>query len=168
MYQNKNFLFFTITALVCSLLIYLIWRNLAELLSYRVMTIASGSMEPALGKGSLVLVKSSAEPIEYQADQLVSFVTPRTKQLVTHRVLNSTQLHDQQLISTKGDANPYPDPWILTEVDVVGRVTASIPWLGYLVMAIKTPIGLLLGVVMPATVLVISQVRQLALDLRGA
>ena len=167
MYQFKHHLFFFVTALILSLLVFLIWRNLATFLSYRVLTIASGSMEPALSKGSLVLVKTSAQVALYQPGQLVSFVTPRTRQLITHRVLNSTQLQNQQLISTKGDANPYPDPWILTEADVMGSVTASIPWLGYLVIAIKTPIGLALGVVMPATALVVFQVKQLALDLRG-
>ena len=57
---------------------------------------------------------------------------------MAHRVV---EISDDEII-TKGDANNTADEPISRE-QVVGRVAFSIPLVGYLVTAIKTPIGTL-------------------------
>jgi signal peptidase len=49
------------------------------------------------------------------------------REIIAHRVVNAAL----EGFVTKGDAMDRPDPWIVKREDVVGRVVACVPYLGY-------------------------------------
>ena len=97
--------------------------------------VLSGSMEPALSVGDLLIF---AEAKEYAPGDVVVYQSGRTP--VVHRIIDI----QDQTVTTRGDANNAADrPFDLGLVK--GRVLAAIPLVGYLFMALKTPVGTLLA-----------------------
>ena len=93
--------------------------------------VLSGSMEPKLSTGDLLLV---VEKDEYFEDEIIVFQEGRMA--ITHRIVTI----EGDEITTCGDANNTPDDPI-TKEQIKGKVVLAIPLVGYLVNAIKTPIG---------------------------
>ncbi|MEN8253352.1 MAG: signal peptidase I [Patescibacteria group bacterium] len=120
--------------------------------------VLSGSMEPGIKTGSLILVKETDK--EPEIDDIYTFITPRTKKIVTHRILNKRPAEDGEtlLFSTKGDNNDGGDPWVLRKEDFVGKFAYSIPYVGYLVNAAKTPKGFFVLAVIPGLVIIVDEV----------
>lgn len=112
------------------------------------LTVKSGSMEPILSIGDVILI----EPVSRQdlkVGDVVVFYRPGTDQLIVHRIVRKTELG----VYTKGDANPGIDPWSpIPYENVVGRWTGfKIPsWtgIGYLSLFLSgelyPPYGMLL------------------------
>ena len=95
--------------------------------------VLSGSMEPELSVGDLILVRESDV---YAVDDVVVF--QEGSSLVVHRI---TDIADGR-VTTKGDANNAADEPIELSA-VKGRVVLSVPYVGTLVELIKTPVGTL-------------------------
>jgi signal peptidase I len=90
---------------------------------YRVLSVAGGSMEPAIDRGdAIVLVRP---PDRLEVGDVVTLQANDT--LVTHRVV---AVAPDGSFKTKGDANDSVDDWTGVKVRVVGRVFLTIPWLG--------------------------------------
>lgn len=117
-------------------------------------TVVSGSMEPAIQKGALV-VASPVSPSDIRAGDVLMFRAPDgSGRVITHRVATIAD-HDGALaIQTRGDANNENDPWIVAPHDVLGRVRADVPHLGTLVDRVRSPIGFLALMVLPALIIV--------------
>ena len=95
--------------------------------------VLSGSMEPELSVGHLLLVIPSEQ---YEVEQVV--VYQDGKSLVVHRIL---RFEDDKVI-TMGDANDAEDdPVPLTAIK--GKVVFAFPLVGHAVNLLKTPIGIL-------------------------
>ena len=95
--------------------------------------VVSGSMEPALSAGDLIIV---AEREDYAVGDVIVFQDGRMA--VTHRI---TAVADDT-VTTKGDANNTEDSPI-HRAQIKGKVVAAVPLAGYVVNAIKTPLGTL-------------------------
>ena len=95
--------------------------------------VLSGSMEPALSTGDLLII---AEQDAYKINDIIVFQDGRIA--VTHRIVDIKEEH----IVTKGDANNTNDAPI-SPAQIKGKVVCAIPLIGYLVNAIKTPVGTL-------------------------
>ena len=106
----------------------------ASLGGYSFFKVITGSMEPELSTGDLLLVVAREE---YKADEVVVFLDGRSA--VVHRIISM----DGDTVITQGDANNQADEPISTEL-ICGKVVLAIPLLGYLVSVIKTPLGTLL------------------------
>ena len=105
---------------------------------YKPAAVYSGSMEPALGVGSLVVTKPVPSKTVRVGD-VITFSDPYVKtRLVTHRIVRV--LHTRQGIAywTKGDANATRDPWTIKLSDQVGRLSFDIPFAGYALVYIHT------------------------------
>jgi signal peptidase I len=89
---------------------------------YHIVSIVSGSMEPAIATGSLVVVTPA--PAVLEPGMVISFIGDG--RLVTHRVV---AVRPDGLPVTRGDANNVDDHF--AKVTVVGRVAFSIPLLGF-------------------------------------
>ena len=115
-------------------------------LGYRAYNILSGSMEPELSIGDLVVVKAiQAEELQ-NGDIVTYYPTDNEGTTVTHRVV-STMLRDGQVvIETKGDAVEQSDPLIYGEA-VIGVVVFHIPLLGAAIAWIQNHLVLSAGAV---------------------
>lgn len=122
-----------------SLLVLLI---VATALGWRIGGVVSGSMDPDLGVGELVVTKQ-LEPNSIKSGDIIAFKSPTDpKTIITHRVIGIVG-HEGDGISfqTKGDANRSPDSFLVPDENVEGRVAFHLPYIGYIVNLIQTLSG---------------------------
>ena len=103
-------------------------------LGFGVSVVLSGSMEPALSVGDLLIV---TEQESYSVNDMVVFQEGRSA--VVHRIVAK----EGDTVTTKGDANNTADEPFSAEL-IRGKVVLVIPVIGYLVSIVKTPIGTVL------------------------
>jgi signal peptidase len=111
----------------------------------QLFAVESGSMQPAIPLGSLVVTSPQAT---YSPSEVITFYSGNT--VATHRIVAT---EDASYI-TKGDANKTNDPRLVTPEMVIGKVLFSVPYLGYGFNIVRTPIGFLSVVVIPALLLI--------------
>ncbi|TXR51248.1 signal peptidase I, partial [Quadrisphaera setariae] len=115
----------------------------AQLSGLRAVPVLSGSMTPYAAQGALVVTEPVA-PQAVQTGDVVAFVPPapfaRGNHPVMHRVAALEQVQGAAVMTTRGDANPQPDPWriALGGADL-GRAVLVVPWAGWAVMAGPAP-----------------------------
>ena len=98
--------------------------------------VLSGSMEPALSVGDLLILQ---EQTNYIPGDVVVYQSGSIA--VVHRLV---ALEGENAI-TRGDANnAFDEP--IPAAAIKGKVIAAIPVLGYLIWAMKTPVGILLTI----------------------
>lgn len=120
---------------------------------WRVDAVLSGSMEPELKIGSLVITRS-VEPEAVAVGDIITFhPTNNGKTLITHRVIGIGQ-SSSLYFETKGDANEDPDPFTVSARNLVGKISFHAPYWGYATEFLKTPIGFLFAVVIPGSILI--------------
>jgi signal peptidase len=100
-------------------------------------TILTGSMEPGLSPGALVVVK----PVEAEKIAIGTVITYQLESgrptMVTHRVVRvGIDGTGQRIFSTQGDANNTPDARPVLPAQVRGEQWYSVPHLGHLNNAI--------------------------------
>jgi signal peptidase len=117
----------------------------------------TGSMEPAITVGSIVVIKP-ADPETLKIGDIICFkIESESGTTVTHRIINITN----QGFITKGDANEDPDQWIVAKESVIGKVIAIIPYIGYLGYFVRTPIGFILLILIPASLIILMEIRNI-------
>jgi signal peptidase I len=123
------------------------------------LTVLSGSMEPAIRTGSVVMVKPAAE---YRAGDVITFgPATRQKPPTTHRIIEVKEGEGGPSFVTQGDANNAPDSREVRPREVIGKVRLSAPYLGYAVTAAQKPYGFLLIIVLPALLIISDEVRKI-------
>jgi signal peptidase len=150
--------------LLILLMIVAILTFFAPRFGWRLDAVMSGSMEPELKVGGLVITR----PVESQNIKIgdtITFYCPLSKKMTSHRVIlvSSSTL---SYFRTKGDANEDPDPFIVPVQNVVGKVCFHIPYLGYFTQFIKTPLGIILTLCIPGCIVVVMEIRNICKALR--
>lgn len=126
------------------------------LLGYESFIVTSGSMGKANPVGS-VAVTRMADMRAIREGDVLSFQTESSSR-ITHRVIEVTEEEGQRVFTTKGDANPLPDPEPLRlSSGRVARVEWSVPLAGYLVRYARTPIGGILLFAIPILGLILDK-----------
>ena len=125
------------------------------------LTVMSGSMEPTIGTGDVVVAQQIL-PIDARVGDIVTFRDPMEHdRLITHRVREIHVLQNKVLFVTKGDANTNTEHWVVPEDGTIGRVAFHVPLLGYFMVWIHSTFGLLLLIVMPTLLLGASELWRL-------
>ena len=137
--------------------VFIIWALLSAggraLVGYRVFTVASASMSPAIPPGTLVITREVPFDTLKPGD-VITFVS-RDGAIYglpnTHRI---AAIKDGALI-TRGDANPLEDTLPVYSGDVLGRVVYSSAALGAVFSFVRRPavVVFLAGAVLMALVL---------------
>lgn len=117
----------------------------------RTNIVLSGSMEPAISTGSVIITRPIA-PESIQIGDIISFSSRSGTFLTTHRVIDIERTPELRFI-TKGDANREKDPAPIPSGQVLGKLFFVIPGLGYLVSYLRNPLGLVLLVGIPAIII---------------
>jgi len=125
---------------------------------YYSSVIMSGSMEPVVPVGSVVVV-GRVDPDDVKVSNIIVFQRSNSKTL--HRVMEKIVENDSYYFKTKGDANEDPDPWIVQPEQVQGSLLLTIPYYGYLLYFAGTPIGFILMVIIPAILLITNEIRKI-------
>ena len=130
-------------------------------LGERPYTVLSGSMEPSIGTGDVVIVKRIS-PLEARAGDVVTFADPEgTGRLITHRVRSSQVRAGDVSFVTKGDANNAVERWRVPAEGVISRVQYRVPEVGRLAVLTRTRTGLLLLVLVPTLLLGVHELARI-------
>lgn len=116
-------------AAVAAILALLVAVVALDLSGHRLFVVAGASMEPAIARGSLAVVRP-APPSALAVGDVVTF--QHRGRTVTHRVAAIDELGDARVFTTKGDANDAADPDPVSFDDQVGLLVAQVPLAGYL------------------------------------
>ena len=127
--------------------------------NYKLYVVQSGSMQPVIKMGSVVFVK----PVEnYQKDDIITFADSKNpKNPITHRIVEIKKEGETTSFVTKGDSNNASDTKEVAIGDVIGKVLFSLPFIGYGVAATRQPIGFMLLIILPATLIIYDEIRKI-------
>lgn len=117
-----------------------------------VKIVKSGSMEPAIPTGSLVVVKPA--PIYTKGDIVTFGEDTKTKIPTTHRIITANA--DGTFV-TKGDANEEQDPNPIARREIIGKVIFSVPGAGYVLDFARTKLGFALLIGIPAGLVILEE-----------
>ena len=124
-----------------------------------VFQIVSGSMEPQIPVGSLI-VSQQSKMEEIQVGDVVVFRSAEPwmyRRVVLHRVVDISQINGETVLITQGDANPVADPRYVTRENLIGKMiccaTEKHPIAG-LYRLLTHKVGFCFLVIVPGVVLV--------------
>jgi signal peptidase len=127
--------------------------TLPYLVGVKALTVLSGSMEPTIHVGDVVLVRPIS-PTAARVGDVVTFRDPVERdKLITHRVRRISISGQSVSFVTKGDANTGVEEWQVPRTGTVGLVLTRVPKLGFALFYARGPLGRLLLVVFPALLL---------------
>lgn len=118
--------FLAIAACICLFFsVQVLSKGYVTIGGYSMFRVVTGSMEPTISTGSLLLCKDTKiEDIEI--DDVVCYRTKISEiygSIVTHRVVNKLKDDSGNIyLETRGDANATSDPYYVDSWDLVGKV----------------------------------------------
>lgn len=124
----------------------------------RPLTVLSGSMEPALMTGDVIVVREAA-PLSVAPGDVVTYREQGGRRLITHRVRRMRLEGDSVHFVTRGDANKPVERWRVPRDKPVRRVLYRIPLIGYGLNLFRTRAGLALLVGVPLLLLAVVELR---------
>lgn len=123
---------------------------------YLPQIVLTDSMYPVIQSGDLIICHT-AEPEEIQVGDVISFFDPAGNgtTIVTHRVVEVTQVDGQIAWRTKGDNNNTEDLLYVLEHELVAVYQdIRIPGFGNVALFMQTTPGLVVCVILPTLLLV--------------
>ncbi len=146
-------------ALVVLLIVSAVLTYLAPHFGWRVDAVLTGSMEPRLKVGSLIIVRP-VKPETIVVGDIITFSRRGVDGLViTHRVIGIGGKSPFLNFETKGDANDNSDQFTVSALNLAGKVSFHAPYLGYITEFIKTPWGFMVALVAPALAILALYIR---------
>ncbi|MFZ2226035.1 MAG: signal peptidase I [Candidatus Moraniibacteriota bacterium] len=124
--------------------------------NYEPFLVQSGSMEPIIMIGDIVLVQDRPS---YAINDIVTFRN-ETGRVITHRIVAMEQKQDGTY-ATKGDANQAGDSNSISEEQIVGKVVFTIPKLGFAISFAKSRWGLIILLIIPAIFFILDELLKL-------
>jgi len=127
----------------------------------RLFTVRSGSMNPTISVGSVVVVRPHQN---YQKGDIITYKRAEDTNIdnpaitTTHRIVEVIKKEQEIFYSTKGDANNAPDGKLTPDPAVIGKVVFQIPFIGYPVDFAKKPVGFVVMIVIPATIIIYDEI----------
>ncbi len=131
-------------------LITILWLAVSAVFGLQLVEFLTGSMEPTAPIGAVAVERTVAAG-DLEPGDIVTVHRQVDGRPVTHRVVAVAPGSSpfERILTLKGDANAEPDTEHYT-VTSVGEAVVVIPWLGNILDAIKSPIGLgITAVVIP-------------------
>jgi signal peptidase len=141
-----------------ALLGFILLLGLSRLTPYEVLIVRSGSMEPTLSTGGVVIVDRNA--LSPRVGTIASF-RQLDGTMVTHRVVGM----DGERYITRGDANRTNDTVTRPATAVYGGVVLALPIVGYIVHLLGHPVAFLILLLGTGGFLVVDQLRTIVVEL---
>ena len=119
--------------------------------------VLTASMTPAIAPGDVVIV-ADRDPTAIAEGDVITFVRGTSDVPVTHRVIDVVDDGGALAFETMGDANEGPDPGLVPAGSLVGVVTLTIPWIGYVIQFAGTRVGFVTLVLLPFGLLAVTEI----------
>lgn len=122
---------------------------------YCPLIVLTGSMEPEIGSGDLIICKQ-IDSEQVKVDDVIAFFDPASNNnsVLTHRVVEVVTEDGSLSFKTKGDANNAADTQLVPADNLVGVYQCKISGAGNVAMFMQTPVGLVICVVLPLGLLI--------------
>lgn len=150
----KKIAWYTVFSLVFMLMVVAVFIYVAPHIGWHVSAVLSGSMEPALETGSLVVTRP-VDPEEIEVGDIITFNSVWLGgRSVTHRVIDIKK-NSPVSFQTQGDNCGMPDPFSVSEENLLGEICPHIPYGGSFTEFLKTPAGFITSVIVPGILILI-------------
>lgn len=132
-----------------------------SIFGYKPFIVLSGSMQPNIMVGDLVLVKN-VDAKELKVNDVIAF-RDGDKIVTTHRIVDTDTSTGEKCFVTKGDSNNTKDEKLVCKNKIEGKMVKRIPKLGKAVNFIQQPLGF---IIMMMTIFIIGLIIYLVEDKR--
>jgi signal peptidase I len=110
------------------------------------LVVKSGSMSPTFNTGDVIITGPVGHNI--QAGTILTY--QHGTETITHRVVSN----DGTNLVMKGDAVEDADPWPVSVSSARGVYMLKIPFMGYMMMFVRSKLGWFLSIIVPAAAIV--------------
>lgn len=159
-----NILFVVLLLFMATLSFFLIQSRISggvpKVAGYQMYIVLSGSMNPEFDTGSLAFVKETPTEQLIVGDIITFRSQSGSDSLTTHRIVEVNREEGLRFV-TRGDANNVNDPNLVLAENVVGRVTGSIPYVGYVMSFVQTRQGLILLIFVPGVLIILFELGKI-------
>jgi signal peptidase len=145
-----------VTLVLILLVAFTVFSVLAPFIGWEVSTVVSGSMEPRLHTGSIIITRP-IDPEDIKVGNIILFEKSDVNTI--HRIV-SVETTPKLRFYAKGDANKDRDPSPIYPDEVKGILFGQIPYLGFLFSIVKTPLGLVLTIGIPSLLLLAVEINR--------
>lgn len=132
--------------------------KIRSIFGLKFMTVLSDSMSPALRAGDMIICRDKkiddikvGEIITYNINDF----------FVTHRVVEKIDDGGQILLKTRGDANNTKDAVAVGAGQLIGAFALRIPYGGYVINFFRSTAGLILILIVPASLFIYGEIKTL-------
>jgi signal peptidase I len=139
-----------------ALLLVLAGMAAALVAGWQPQIVATASMAPSVPQGALVFVAPPPAGGVVPGDVVAFRPAFDREVLVLHRVVGIGVRGGERVYTVQGDANPTPDAMLVTDGDIVGVLRWHIPVLGVAAEALRSLLGRLLLIGVPAGLVLVS------------
>lgn len=124
----------------------------------RTFVVRSGSMTPAIRTGDVVAVHG-VPATAVRVGDIVTF--NNHGRFTSHRVRSVVARGSRLAFVTQGDANTGQEHWQVAANGTVGRVVDRVPMVGFVLVHVRSPVGQLGLIVLPALLLGLLVLRRI-------
>lgn len=126
--QLKKFSKITLWTIVVGIMLVYV-ALMSGIFKYYFLAVGSGSMEPTLYRGDMILVEKTDDYENIQEGEVL--VYQHGEIIVVHRIQEKRAHGNQYTFVTKGDANAESDSWVIPQKDIIGIVKGKITAFGF-------------------------------------
>lgn len=142
-----------LAVLIFAVLAFLLAPRFGLVTPFEIKIVKSGSMAPKIPTGSVVLIQPETA---YNVGDVITFGNDSPTSIPTsHRIVSERVQDGVTYYTTKGDANNAPDQNETPGDKIIGKVTYSLPAVGYILAFSKTQLGFTLLVLIPAALVIL-------------
>ncbi|MCR3906323.1 MAG: signal peptidase I [Tenericutes bacterium] len=134
-----NAMFYLITALLGGFILMQLFApgHTIKLLGFRSFAVVSDSMEPVYNIGDIIIVKP-VDPEDLQVEDVITFKVDLNndgrKETVTHYIYSIEMIDNERQFQTNPHGFNNPDPWTISDDDIIGLVQSKISYVGYIII----------------------------------
>ncbi len=136
--------------------------NIPNVAGYSMFRVLTGSMEPEIKEGAVIVTKS-VPYADIHIGDVISFFSedPMLHGSVnTHRVISIENEDGVTMFFTKGDANNVADNYPVKEEDYIGKVVYTNKWVGSVVALTSNPLVFVPLIAIPLLYFMISNIMK--------
>lgn len=155
-----EFLSWLFIGILVILVFFTLGSNTSILGGYKSFLVQSGSMEPTIMTGDIIIIHQNDQ---YIKNDVVTFQNLENR-IVTHRIAEIAEKRGRTSFITKGDANRSKDEDTISPSNVLGKVVFIVPRFGFLVAFAKSLPGLIVLIGIPALALIMNELLKMSKD----
>lgn len=122
-----------------------------DIIGIKPFIVLTGSMEPIIKAGDLVIVEEVNEN-ELKIDDIIAFRYTKEDVVLIHRIVGIEEYEGKTLFITKGDNNQTEDKLNIKYQNIEGIYSFRLSKIGAIAMFIRTPQGIAISLLSIATI----------------